>query len=226
MNVAIILPSLNRPAKLKRNLGNMLMQMLPAGVDRLIVSLAIQRTDVQTLTVANDLAVLWADSDTDIIVAMRDSGTTCVQGFNIGYAAIKGLADWYVLSSDDQVYQPGWLAEALKVADETGAQVIGFNDGHTDIAHYAPHYMMHKDFIADHMGGQFVPPEYQTWWFDREVCEKAQAVGLYAPAWAAHVEHQHPDWGTAEIDDTHREAMPGRAADKLLYEQRRAVQYA
>lgn len=224
MRVAIIMPSLNRAGQLRRNAGDMLMQMPPVGVE-LIVVFAVQKTDRHTLAVVEKLADLWADSGTSIMIVRREPGTTCVQGFNAGYGRVRHLADWYVLGSDDQVYKSGWLSEAIAVAEDTGAQVVGLNDGHTDIGHYAPHYMMHRDFAERVMGGVMVPPVYKSWWFDREVCEKAAALGLYAPAWAAHVEHRHPDWGTAVMDETYRGEWHKHDIDREVYERRKSAGY-
>jgi hypothetical protein len=119
----------------------------------------------------------------------------------------------------------GWLAEALAVADATGAQVIGLNDLHTDLSKYAPHFMVAGAYIEKHMHGYIVPPLYKSWWFDREICERAAAMGLYAPAWGAVVEHQHPDWQTAQMDETYREAWPLHDTDKLTYMERQGVGY-
>lgn len=223
-NVAVIMPSKGRAAQLRRNATGLLMQLPPKGVD-LSLLLAVIWNDEPTVNVARDLAATWQDSDVTVGIVYREPNTTCVQGFNQGYLALRGTADWVVLGSDDQVYQPGWLAAALKVADETGAQVIGLNDGHTNIDDYAPHYMMAGRFITERLGGLMVPPAYRSWWFDREVCEIARWAGVYAPAWLAHVEHQHPDWGTAAMDDTYREMWPAHDVDRQLYIDRRRGSY-
>ena len=224
-NVAMILPSKGRPAQLRRNATELLMQIPPRGVNFYLL-LAVIWNDDPTVTVARDLSEAWQDSDTPVGIVYREPGTNVVEALNQGYQATRAAFDWYVLGTDDQQYRSGWLAAALHVAQDTGAQVIGLNDLHTNIDQYAPHYMMHADFIEGELGGVMVPPEYKTWWFDREICERARRAGLYAPAWGAIVEHCHPDWGTAELDDTYRLAMPDREADRRLYEERRARNYA
>ncbi len=224
MNVAIIMPSKGRPSQLRRNATDLLMQLPPMGVE-LCLLLAVIWNDEPTVDAARDLAATWQDAYVMVGIVYRETDTTCVQGFNQGYLALKGTADWYVLGSDDQVYKSGWLAEALAVAADTGAQVIGLNDGHTNIDDYAPHYMMSGRFIEEHLGGLMVPPAYRSWWFDREVCEIAKRAGLYAPAWLAHVEHQHPDWGTAPMDGTYREMWPTHDVDKQLWLDRQRSGY-
>ena len=225
MRVAIIMPSRNRPMQLERNVMALVNQPLPPGVELLIVALCIEVTDTKALNVARKLQRLYPFEAVLISIVYREEKTTCVQAFNQGYDELRGAADWYVLGSDDQIYSDGWLCEALKVAEETKADVIGFNDAHTNIENYAPHFMMSDGFVEFVLDGYMVPPEYKTWWFDREICERAQALGAYAPAWKANVEHRHPDWGTAELDDTYKEMIPARDDDRRLYLQRREANY-
>lgn len=225
MMVAVILPTWKRAGQFKRHVSDLLLQIPPVGVD-LLLAAAVQANDEMTLKAVGELAALWRHShDTSVITVIREPGTSCVEGFNLAYNRVRGLADWYVLGSDDQVYQVGWLAAALETAETSGAQVIGFNDGHTNINNYAPHFMMSGAFIEDYLGGFMVPPVYTSWWFDREICEIAQRAGLYAPAWEAYVDHLHPDWGTAPMDATYREAWPSHAADKMTYLARQAAGY-
>lgn len=225
MRVAIIMPSRGRAAQLERNVTALINQALPSSVDVLIVALCIEVTDSASINVARKLQRLYPFESVTISLVYRPENTTCVQGFNAGYSALKGAADWYVLGSDDQVYGEGWLKAALDVAAATTADVVGLNDGHTNIEQYAPHFMMRAAFIENEMGGFMAPPLYKSWWFDREVCEIAREKGLYAPAWEAHVEHCHPDWGTAEMDATYEAAWQLHDQDKALYMSRKEENY-
>lgn len=225
MKVAIILPTKGRAEQMFRNVTDMLMEIPPAGVE-LFLTLGVVWNDRATLGAARRITETWQDAD-DVTVGIvnRPIESTCVDGFNRCYNALSGWGDWLVLGSDDQIYKPGWLEAALKVADDTGAHVIGLNDGHTNIDDYAPHYMMRREFVEQHLGGYMVPPVYQSWWFDREICEKARSLGLYAPAWLAHVEHCHPDWGTADMDATYHGEWHKHDIDRATYEARRAQGY-
>jgi hypothetical protein len=211
--------------QMERNVMTLMEQSLPRGVDLLIIALCVEVTDTKTYNLARRMQQLYPAESVVISIVAREENTTCVQGFNVGYEQLRGAAGWYVLGSDDQIYSEGWLHAALDVAEKTGAGVIGLNDGHTDITKYAPHFMMADWFIENVMGGYMVPPDYKTWWFDREICERAHAMGAYAPAFQANVEHCHPDWGTAEIDDTYALMTPARDEDKTLYLRRRELHY-
>lgn len=218
--VAVLMPTKGRAAQMARHVGELQQQPLPFGVTLLVV-LAICEDDLETMRAAEQLLDVLPAGGVHLFTTLRPAGETAVQGWNRAHAAASALADWFVLGADDIVWQLGWLQEALAVSADTGAQVIGLNDKHTNLRHYGPHYMVHRHFIDAHLGGVMVPPVYQSWWFDREVCEKAAALGLYAPAWHAVAEHLHPDWGTAEKDDTYRQALPLRDEDRATYIMRR-----
>lgn len=211
--VAVLCPSKNRPDQLLSRAADLLEQETPEGVSLLLV-LAIIRNDWRSLGMASHLE----DEFSNVTTVWRSIDSTAVDGWMMAYRqAYADGADWFVLGADDVIYHPGWLGEALKVAGDTGAQVIGLNDGHTDLDDYAPHYMASRDFCEKHLDNRMIPEEYCCWWFDRHVCQLAQLHGLYAPAWDSWAEHRHPDWRTASMDDTYREALEGRELDRAIY---------
>lgn len=217
--VAVLMPSTGRADQLLDRAGKLLRQLPPPGVTMALV-LAIPVTDAATWEAANMLDSGVMALGNELHAIERKNGTTAVQGWLMAYeyARLNG-AEWFVLGADDIEWKPGWLGEALRVAEETGALVVGLNDGdHTDLNDYAPHYMMHRLYADEH---GFIPAGYQSWWFDRDVCQKAQRLGLYAPAWAAVADHKHPDWHAAEMDETYALGMPLRSADQALYYQRK-----
>jgi len=223
MKVAVCLPSKGRAHQLHAWLGDMLLQPLPPGVAELLVPVAVLPSDWDTSQVVRQLHEQWRETDVHVWQAPRGENTTAVEGWNAAHAALRGQAEWVVLGADDIRWHDGWLREGLAVARLTGATVIGFNDGHTNLRDYAPHYMVSRWFIDTHLGGCLVPPAYQSWWFDREVCQKAAALGLYAPAWNTWLEHRHPEWKTAQMDDTYTEAWPLHDEDMRLYLARAAA---
>lgn len=210
--VAVLVPTTGRAKQARERLTALVDQPLPAGVDLLVVA-AIPVHDDATLAALVDINGLYLVS--------RPSRSSAVEGWSIASLAARRLSpppDWYVLGADDIVWVEGWLAEALRVATLTGAHVIGFSDGgHTDLTQYAPHYMVSRQWLDEQMNGCIAPLAYQSWWFDREVCERAQSLGVYAPAPDAVLDHHHPDWGKAELDDTYRDALRLHDADRTVY---------
>lgn len=211
--VAVCLPTLGRARQFEQRAGDLLAQPEPRGA-RLIVALSVVASDGATVAAAERLLDAYPAR---VAMFAREHPETAVIGWNLAYALASG-ADWFVLGADDIVWRAGWLQQALAVAAQTGAQVVGLNDGgHTNLVHYAPHYMASRWFCERVLGGHIAPPEYRSWWFDREICERAGALGLYAPAWDAWAEHMHPDWYQAEMDDTYRFGARYHSVDRVLY---------
>lgn len=224
--VAILLPSRGRAEQLTERVSALLWQVLPAGVT-LYITLAVCEDDEPTLAAAETLRRTSHYAQMRVEVVTRPGDSTAVQGWNMAYQARRGNggADWYILGADDVVWMPGWLGVALEQA-RPGVEVIGLDDGgHTNLRAYAPHYMARAEFVEDVLGGLFVPPEYYSWWFDREVCEVARARNTYAPAPGAVARHLHPDWQTARMDRTYRDAWPLHDVDKETYRLRRQQGY-
>lgn len=212
--VAVLMPTKGRTEQMSRNVAGLLACDVPEGYE-LLVLIAYEESDTETAA-----AVYALCASDKIVPVIRPDGLTAVEAWNLA-ARYLTFIDWYILGADDIVWHSDWLKEAMLVIDQTGAQVIGLNDGgHTDLNDYAPHYMVHRNFLHAHQSGYMVPPEYKSWWFDREICQRARALGLYAPAWKAMAEHQHPDWGTAQMDETYRQALTLHDVDGKLYRQR------
>jgi hypothetical protein len=220
IHVAILLPTKGRAHQAASRIGDLLAPDTPDGVT-LSVFVAIDTDDKKTLSAIKNLA----KEHDEIQIVKRQPDTTAVQGWNAAYARACELgADWVVLGADDVEFKRGWLDAALKAATDD-AQVVGLNDGHTDMPNYGAHYMATVAFMEENAGGVMAPPMYTSWWFDREICEKAHALGLYAYTPEAVIEHHHPDWGLAEMDETYEEAWPSHAIDARIYRRRRAAGY-
>lgn len=231
VSVAVLLPSTGRAKQMTKRVADLVSQPLPDGVD-VTFYLAVPEDDKQTLKAAEKLSSAAPDLQehgsalvrvyTPVKVVQRPSGSTAVEGWNMAAdAAMSDGADWLVLGADDIVWGPGWLAAALAAAEPGKAQVVGLNDGHTNLHHYGAHYMVTADFVNKHQGGYFIPPHYKSWWFDRETCEKADHLGLYVASWDAMAEHLHPEWKTAEMDDTYKMGYALHDADQKLYNKRK-----
>lgn len=224
VSVAVLIPTYKRPQQLRERVGNLLQLQIPNDA-QLFVVIGICADDDESKEAMGPLVGTPKADRVYPVIVMRQQADTAVSGWNKAYVHARAAADWFVLGADDIVWHDGWLSAALRAASETGAQVIGLNDLHTDLDQYAPHYMVRRAFIDAHMGGFMVPPVYKSWWFDREVCEKARILNLYAPAWNAVAEHRHPDWTTAPRDATYDLAWPLHDIDREIYMIRKANGY-
>lgn len=218
INVAVLMPTVGRPGRAAGCLHTLMNEKQPAGV-KLQTFVSVPRHDLATLREVQIQMLVFPGR---IHLVKREPETTAVDGWNSAYVFARDLqADWYVLGADDLWWKPGWLKAALATAEATGAEVIGFDDGgHTNIDLYAPHYMASRRWIEEEQGGFMAAPVYKSWWFDREVCERARSLGKYAPSWGSVAEHLHPDWGQVPMDDTYLKAWPLHDLDKAVYLER------
>jgi glycosyltransferase involved in cell wall biosynthesis len=223
IEVAILLPTRKRPQQAKKCAVDVLAQKYPTNV-RLRVIVAAQVDDVETLDIFNELAADYKSGIITILASAHD--TNAVYGWNQAYAAARELgADWVVLGADDMEWYPGWLKMALDTAKKHNAAFVGLPDGHDKLRQYAPHYMATVEFIDSHLGGVMGAPQYKSWEFDHEACERADRLGQYAETPEAALEHYHPDWGTADIDETYLVALPKQKEDKRVLVERRLSGY-
>ncbi len=134
----------------------------------------------------------------------------------------RATGDVIALWADDLVPARGWLDHALTELERIGGHgVIGLNDLCSDGNEYAAHWLADRRFIENELGGVMYPPAYKSWWADREVTDKARALGLYRWARRSFVEHLNYTFGKSTFDRTYRDAHDNYDADRLLYEQRK-----
>ena len=224
MIVAVLLPSKGRAEKLAQVLVDLTHQLQAADLKILVVVAALV-DEAETIAAAKRAKRKHDSNEAKIDIILRSPGTTSVEGWNQAYRHAYQLgADWFVLGADDVNFYAGCIAAAVEEAQKTGCLVIGLNDMHTDLNKYGPHYMASRKFTRDHLGGVMAPPMYKAWWFDREVCEIAQEVSTYAPAYRAIAKHDHHTFsGEPAPDETYREAEQDRERDKVVYLERKAA---
>lgn len=207
MRTAILFPTFNRVEQARRCL------------DRFI-----QTAPAATLVVVTEDAPSAFGSlldDEHILFVPVTEGMTAVQKWN--HALKKGHPrfDAFVLGADDLWPAEGWLDEALKVQDYTGAGCVSFDDGVTDGNALGTHYLLTKSWIRDFQNGVMCVPHYRSWGLDAETTARAKASGTYEWAKNAMVEHRHVHFGKAAMDDTYRKGYGAHAYDNMILQVRR-----
>ena len=71
--------------------------------------------------------------------------------------------------------------------------------------------------------GKVLHEGYEHEYVDNEFIETAKHRGEFIHAEHAIVEHLHPDWGKAEVDDTYRLGRSQTNRDKALFRKRRKL---
>lgn len=178
----------------------------------------------------------WESAGAEVLASQRggwewfaQTAGTFAQKVNAGYRRTR--EPWLLLAGDDVRFHPGWLDEALRVADETGAHVVGTNDlGNARVlaGEHATHMLIRRSYV-DVQGASWDGPGvvchegFRHWYVDDEIVTAAKQRGVWAPALGSIVEHFHPVWGLAPDDDVYRLGRSHAATDAALFERRRAV---
>lgn len=146
----------------------------------------------------------------------------------INWAFERTDSEWVFQGADDIRFSPGWDTEALAVAEETPALVVGTNDLHNPSVKakiHATHILFARSYI-DTYGGTFdgtgavFSETYDHQFVDNEFIALAQARKQWAFAEKSVVEHLHPVWGLAEWDPVYEKAFRETTQDQRLHARR------
>jgi len=148
--------------------------------------------------------------------------------WNYGYTL--GDNPFVFTAADDITFTPGWDIEVLKVAERTGAGMVGTNDDANPLVkrgRHSTHSLFSRAYI-DTVGGTFFDgpgivyhESYSHQFIDTESVKAAMDRGQWAFAHNSVVAHHHPIYDrTVAMDDTYRRALGDASADKRLYVQR------
>lgn len=212
LRTSILLPSAYRPQSLDRCL-----HMLYSTVDDNPIEVLIScvEDDIASIRVAKSY-----QPDRLYIRTVEEYGRGATWITNELGRLSSG--DVVAIMADDLVPNEHWLTRCLTHLVVQDGGIVGFNDLSSDGTVYMAHGIVARSFLIEQMGGTVYPPQYFCWYGDREMSDKAQAIGLHTWARDAVVEHLHYSFGKAEIDRTYAEAIPHYKADQVLYETRKA----
>ena len=198
----------------------------PANVAPLIASWKASRTPgklvfLATATDAPEIAALEANN----AVYYTTYAITWPQKQNWGVNRV--VADWYLFGADDITFTPGWWDEVMKVAQSTGARVIGTNDQANPrviAGDHSTHTVIARSYIRE-MGtidaDEAVCAFYHHNFVDDELLWTAKMREEWAVASKAVVAHHHPIFDQTVPDDaTYQRGMANWQADMALFQQR------
>jgi hypothetical protein len=131
--------------------------------------------------------------------------------------------------ADDIEFAAGWDDEALRVAEDTGAGVVGTNDNANPAVkqgRHSTHSLIRRAYIDDPGAsmdgpGSVFSVAYGHQFCDNELVALAQARGEWAFAERAVVVHRHWVWGTALKDATYAKGDATHVADARMFMRRR-----
>ena len=162
-----------------------------------------------------------AEIGLDFATNWRPEPRTNVAAWNIAL----GMAsrDLVVFAADDLEFRPGWLEAALyEMAHfDEGWGLVGFNDGHLG-KELSTHYLLHRRFICQVLGGRVAWPCYLHSFNDLETNDRAKAAGRYRWAERAHVHHHHWLFGDRPQDATDTATLGSHSIAQARYRERAA----
>jgi hypothetical protein len=208
-HTAVLVPVLNRPDN-----AEPFMQSLIASTG-LATVYAICEADDDTTRKA------WETAGAEIIDS--GGGHTFAEKVNTGFDMTD--EPFVFLVGDDVAFHPGWLDQAMHVANTTGRSVIGTNDlgnPRTMSGEHGTHLLIRRSYV-DEVGASWDGPGvvchegYAHWYVDDEIVTAAKQRGQWAPALGSVVEHLHPIWGKSANDDTYELGMGASKADEKVF---------
>lgn len=222
---AVFIPVLNRPHRVEPLLASLLAttrERVKSGGDGVVAPVFICSPSDSAQVMEVEL-----NGCTPLIVDWEPGRADYAKKMN--YAWRHTDHDWVLLGADDLVFHPGWLEEALRVHDETHACVIGTNDiGNARVTseRHSTHTMVSRAYGEC---GTIDDPTvllHEGYWHnfvDDEFVQTAMHRETWAFAPGCVVEHLHPHWGKAAIDDTYRKGLARFEDDQQTYAGRRLL---
>lgn len=204
---AVILPTWNR------------VQQAAACTRRLL-----DTSDADVWIVSEDNPLLFGDdlfAHPRFHVAQTTPGMTAVQKWNYGLlqSDAKGYSAYMLGADDIWPVTDGWLEKAIEQLS-CGAGCVSWHDGVTDGAQLGTHFVLSREFIVARQHGVLCVPHYRSWGLDVETTARAQKAGAYHWLRDVLVEHRHPHFGKAPMDDTYRVGYSKHAYDMMILKAR------
>ena len=208
MTTAILIPSLDRPQRLRDLVWNIRANTAEPHTMLFCVS------DEASMDILDELGEWYLDdSDGD--------DRRYVTRMNKLLAYLDD-ADSLFFGSDDVIHHQGWLTRALLVMGE-GPSVVVMNDTHNPMGTQAVIRREYLERAVYDAPGLAFHPGYLHNFADNEMFWTALQQGEYAHATEAIVEHLHPLYNAPNMapwDDTYRNARAGWDHDQALWLER------
>lgn len=214
--IAIVIPTMGRAKKLFPLAWN-IAQTTPAGIFE--IYFVVNNEDAPTYHVVQGME--------GPVRAVLTEKRGYPKAVNVGFHA--STEELVAIVNDDVKFHEGWW-EGLQPALTYQASVIATNDlsPHTEGGNACTQPIVRRDYIEMHGGawgepGVVMHEEYIHNFSETELYDVARSRGVAGYAPECVIEHVHPDWGKAEIDDTYLAGSKrpgGWEHDHMLYNER------
>lgn len=148
----------------------------------------------------------------------------------INAAYHRSTEPFLFLGADDLKFHPGWLTAALERMADRAVGVVGTNDlGSPRViaGEHATHNLVRRSYVEDHgtidEPGKVLYEGYRHEFVDDELVETARFRGAWKFAADSLVEHLHPGWGKAPMDQLYAQQGQRMRHSRKLYNIRRQM---
>lgn len=173
----------------------------------------------------------WQHTDADWMIVPWEAGPgDFAKKMNFGFRETS--EEFLFLGASDLEFTPGWDTAALRVAEQTGAGVIGTQDSANPVVkkgQHATHPLVRRSYAAEIGGtiddtGEIYCELYDHQCVDNELVELAQARKQWAFAKDSVVIHHHPMYDRrSHMDSTYEKALAKGKSDRVLFMRRRRL---
>jgi hypothetical protein len=216
--VDVVIPTYGRPDRLEAVAANVIANTANLAA----LTFVVEEDDQPTLD------AIYEITSTKVRCLLNDGPRTYAGAINTAAKNLVGA--WLFTGADDIHFHPAWDEKAIRLANITGASVVGTNDlGHPAVLRgdHSTHSLVAADYIAAGATADGEPGkvlhDYDHNFVDNELVEVARRRGAYIHCHAAKVEHLHPVWGKGEADDTYINGNANYDADAATFQQRMAA---
>ena len=195
--VAVLIPTLGRPHKLKENVDNL---FDVTGRDEIDIVFIVEPEDTASIDAAGELDAL-------LIVNKRSKNYAGA----INTAVNELDHRYFYAAADDFNFHPNWLPPLLEKSKQYG--VVGSDDlGNPNVkaGNFAVSYLVSRWYLPYACIGYpdcLVYEGYKHNYTDTDVCQTAIHRGQYSFCAESVVEHMHPAWGKSEFDKTYERSL-------------------
>lgn len=213
--IAIIIPVLGRGERIEALLENI---HSTTDVEHRVVFMCSRddpATEVCLATDADTIVVPWVSDRADY-----------AKKINRAYELTE--EEWIFQAATDLLFHEKWASRALYTGSSQRVGVIGTNDlGNAMVKRglHATHILIRRAYIEDQGGtfdntGVVLCTEYDHQYCDTEFVQTAILRRQFAANLRSIVEHMHPHWGKAEVDETYAKAERQYRDDAAIHSRR------
>jgi glycosyltransferase involved in cell wall biosynthesis len=195
--VAVLIPTLGRPHKLKENVDNL---FSVTGRDEIDIVFIIEPDDEASLKAAEQL---------ECLIVLNERTKNYAGAINTAVNVLDHR--YFYAAADDFNFHPNWLPPLLEKSKQYG--IVGSDDlGNPNVkaGNFAVSYLVSRWYIPYACIGYpdcLVYEGYKHNYTDTELSQTAIHRGQYYFCAESVVEHMHPAWGKAGFDKTYERSL-------------------